>query len=380
MARSALRSSPLSSCRKSTKAPRPAALIFVLTCFSLAAGRTARAADDELAPRHAEVMFVAPTDDVQGLELVLGELLARLQVSVRFLRVPTIDTRQILVEHAGDPPAVARAWIDLRDPSRVTLFLSGAHQDRLLIRQVPLVSSRIDEVAREEIAHIVEATVDALLIGGRIGVITEEGPSKVPATPIPQRLRGGPRLDLSVGYEAEGWSVESGPLHGPSIFLGFSMGSGAVRGGFLASAQYRLSSTVTSNLPESMGKITTRLDQGSFRGLAVIDVGVAKHWTFRGGLGGGVDLLRFTPTTEASNVSLSAAESTTVPMLRALVAMRYSFTPRSDVFFGLGADFDLVNTRYVVGGPGAGQETVVFQPWRLRPLALVGIGSDILAQ
>ena len=60
--------------------------------------------------------------------------------------------------------------------------------------------------------------------------------------------------------------------------------------------------------------------------------------------------------------------------------MRYSFTPRSDVFFGLGADFDLADTRYVVEGPGAGQETVVFQPWRLRPMALIGIGSDILAQ
>jgi hypothetical protein len=346
----------------------------------LGAGRTARAADDELAPRHAEVVFVAPSDDVQGLELVLGELLARLEVSVRFMRVPTIDTRQILVEHAGDPPAVARAWIDLRDPSRVTLFLSGAHQDRLLIRQVPLVA-RVDEVAREEIAHIVEATVDALLIGGRIGVITEEGTStKVPVTSIPQRARGGPRLDLSVGYEAQGWSADYGPQHGPAIFLGFTMGSGAVRGGFLASAQYRLSSTVTTSLePTSSGSISTRLDQGSFRGLAVIDAAVAKRWTLRGGLGGGVDLLRFSPTTESPNVALSAASSTTVPMLRALVAMRYSFTRRSDVFFGLGADFDLVDTRYIVQGPG-GDEHVVFQPWRLRPMALVGIGSDILAQ
>jgi hypothetical protein len=332
-------------------------------------------ADDELPPRHAEVTFVAASDDVQGLEIVLGELLARLEVSVRFMRVPTVDTRQILVEHANDPPAVARAWIDLRDPSRVTLFLSGAHQDRLLIRQVPLVS-RIDEVAREEIAHIVEATVDALLVGGRIGVVTDEGTAKrADLAPTPSRPSGGPRLDLGVGYEAQGWSADDAPVHGPAIFLGFALGSGSVRGGVLLSGQFRLPETVNAS------SISTRIDQASFRGLAVADVSLNKRWTFRGGLGGGFDLVRFSPTA-APNAGVRVSDgSTTVPMLQALLAMRYAFTTKSEVFFGLGADFDLIDTHFVVQGPGGpSDDRMVFSPWRLRPLALVGVGSDILAR
>ncbi|HEY3592869.1 MAG TPA: hypothetical protein VGL13_03305, partial [Polyangiaceae bacterium] len=200
-------------------------------------------AQDETPPRHAEVTFIAPTDDVQGLEIVLGELLARLEVSVRFTRVPTVDTRQILVEHPSDAPAAARAWIDLRDASRVTLFLSGAHEDRLLIRQVPLVA-RMDEVARQEIAHIVEATVDALLVGGRIGVVTDEGTARKTAetaTPSPApHARGNPRLDLGIGYEAAIWQTKQSTLvHGPAVSLAFSLGTAQVRAGLLLSGQFR---------------------------------------------------------------------------------------------------------------------------------------------
>lgn len=359
----------------------------MLLAALLTTQRRARAADDEIAPRHAEVTFVAPTDDVQGLEIVLGELLARLEVSVRFMRVPNVDTRQILVEHATDVPAVARAWIDLRDSARVTMFLSGAHQDRLLIRQVPLVN-RVDEIARQEIAHIVEATVDALLVGGRIGVVTEEGLGAKALPPSTGRVpQPGPRLDLGVGYEAAGWSLKYGPLHGPAMYLGLMLGSGSLKGGLLLSGQFRLSSTVNSKdsaqpPPELSGTVFARLDQGSVRALAFVAAPVGKRWTFQGGLGGGIDWIRFSPSTSGdSNVRASGDDSVTVPLLRSLLVARYALTRSSEVFFGLGADFDLIDTHFFVQGPtGSSAEYVVFQPWRLRPLALVGIGSDILAR
>src|SRR5204863_4530285 len=129
--------------------------------------------EGEAPPRHVEIKLVAPSESWPALETVLSELLARLQVSVRFATIASVDARQIMSERSDDPPSVARVWIDMHEPNRVTLYLTGDRADRMLVRHVPLVT-RVDEVAREEIAHIVEATVDALLVGGRIGVATDE--------------------------------------------------------------------------------------------------------------------------------------------------------------------------------------------------------------
>ena len=78
----------------------------------------------------------------------------------------------------------------------------------MLVRRVPLVD-HIDEVAKEEIAHIVEATVDALLLGGRIGVATDE-----PRPPKPPRSRFGSPACISI------WALATrrcpGPLPAPS--------------------------------------------------------------------------------------------------------------------------------------------------------------------
>jgi hypothetical protein len=110
-----------------------------------------------------------------------------------------------------------------------------------------------------------------------------------------------------------------------------------------------------------------------------VDAAFWKRWTLRGGLGAGADWVRITPLASGSaNVNLEADRMTMLPMLRGFLSMRYAMTPRSDVFFGLGADFDLIDTRYyVVRG---GENAVVFHPWRLRPIATIGIGSDILAR
>ena len=52
----------------------------------------AEGSEAEVPPRHVEVKLVAQSDD-GGLEAALGELLGRLQVSVHFSRLGSIDTR-----------------------------------------------------------------------------------------------------------------------------------------------------------------------------------------------------------------------------------------------------------------------------------------------
>jgi hypothetical protein len=332
--------------------------------------------DSETPPRHVEIKLVAPGDTWPALETVLSELLARLQVSVRFSTVASVDARQIMSEKSDDPPSVARVWIDMRDSGKVTLYLTGDRADRLLVRHVPLVA-RIDEVAREEIAHIVEATVDALLVGGRIGVVTDEvvRPSAKTEVPSPphERPPAGVGLNLGIAYEAQAWRADGGPLHSAAVIVGVEGKTGSWRPGVWLSGEYRFPATVENSM------VSARLDQGAFRGVATLTWAASRRWFFSGGIGGGFDLVRIAPDVNQGPLVVPAAQRfTAVPMLRALALVRYAFSSRSEVFAGFAADYDLIGTRYILRDP-AGDAVNVFRPWPIRPTAMIGVSSDVLA-
>jgi len=334
-----------------------------------------QANDTESPPRHVEIKMVAPSDSWPALHAVLSELLARLKVSVRFSTVPSVETRQIMTERSDDPPSVARVWIDMRDSGRVTLYLTGDRADRLLVRHVPLVT-RIDEVAREEIAHIVEATVDALLVGGRIGIVTDEvmrPGARTEAAPMPRERLSGVSLDLGVAYEMQVWKEDRAPLHSAAIMVGIGARTGVWRPGAWLSGEYRFPTTVDNDL------VTARLDQGAFRAIASLDWAASRRWFFGGGVGGGFDLVRIAPDAhQESQVEPTDPRFVAVPMVRFLFTARFAFSSRSQVFAGVAGDYDLLGTRYILRAP-TGDE-LVFEPWRLRPTALVGVTSDVLAR
>jgi hypothetical protein len=334
--------------------------------------------DTEAPPRHVEIKMVAPGESWPALETVLSELLARLQVSVRFSTIGSVDARQIMSERSEDPPSAARVWIDMHEAGRVTLYLTGDRADRLLVRHVPLVT-RIDEVAREEIAHIVEATVDALLVGGRIGVVTDEvvrPAAKSEALPPPrERLPSGVGLDLGVAYEMQAWRSSWPPLHSAAVMVGVEGRSGSWRPGVWLSGEYRFPTTVENP------KVSARLDQGAFRAAATLTWAASRKWSLGAGVGGGFDLQRIAPdVNQGPLVDARPPRTTVVPMLRALALARYAFSARSTVFAGIAADYDLAGTRYLLHDPSSGTDEAVFEPWRLRPTALIGVASDVLAR
>jgi hypothetical protein len=324
-----------------------------------------------------EIKMVTANESWPALQAVLSELLSRLQVTVHYANIASVDAHQILNEHSNDPPSVARIWIDMRDPTRVTLYLTGAREDRVLVRHVPLVT-RLDEVAREEIAHIVEATVEALLVGGHIDIVTDETFRKPvkpepAAPPVSERPPTGPALDLAIAYEAQGWSASRSLLHSAALFLGIEGRTGTIRPGAWISGEYRFPTVIEGEL------VSARLDQGAFRALATLDWAAATRWLFGVGLGGGIDLVHVSPSANAgANVGPADPYFSTTPMLRALAIGRYAFTSRSELFAGIALDYDLLGTRYLLHG-NARPDLPVFQPWRVRPMALVGVTSDVLA-
>jgi hypothetical protein len=308
---------------------------------------------------------------------VLSELLDRLQVTTRFSTVPDLETEEMWT-HPGAPSAIARAWIDLRERGQVTLYLTGDKQDRVLVRQVPLVLD-LDEVAREEIAHIVEAAVDELLLGGQIGVEKKHDADLPPKVVLPPPLPEPPlRLDIGFGYVAQGWDEKRAPLHGPAGFVSLVKKSGPWRPGAWLSAELRFEKTVQMQ-PDP---VSMTLNQSTVRLLFTVDRSLSNRWMVRGGIGGGLDWIHVVPTFTGSNHVDLYETTRVVPMLRALALARYAFAGRSELFFGLAADADVSNTPYFTQTVAADQTKAtssVFHPWWLRPMALVGITADVLA-
>jgi hypothetical protein len=326
----------------------------------------------EAPARHVEIKLVAKEED-RALVTVLTELLDRLQVTTHFSTVADLETEEMW-NHPGAAPAVARAWIDLRERGQVTLYLTGDQQDRVLVRQVPLVQSTLDEVAREEIAHIVEAAVDELLLGGQIGVEKKEGAEQAPSATLPPPLPEPPmKLDLGFGYVAQAWG-STAPLHGPAAYASLVKNSGTWRPGAWLSVELRFPVTIQND------QVSTTLNQGAVRLLFVADRTLSTHWRLRGGVGGGFDWVNIDPS--AAPGQAETATTKAFPMLRALGLARYAVANKSELFFGLALDFDLRDTNYVkqIVDPDHGTTTEsVFDPWRLRPMALFGITADVLA-
>jgi hypothetical protein len=334
----------------------------------IAAPRTSHAAvrDEERAPRHVEVKLITGDRGAEPLERVLSELLARLQVTVHLARVQALEPRQILTEHPGDPDAVARVWIDLRDRTRVTVYLSGNREDRVLVRHVP-IDGQLDEIGREEIAHIVEASVDALLIGGRIGVATEE-PRKLPPKAPPPAEHS---LNFEVSYVSHLWSGERAPLHGPAMSVAWVPPGRALRPLLLLTASRRFPFVVEGT------PISARLDQQTLRLFVGADVTVASRWRLQVAAGAGADFV----TTSAAAAPMAAValepdRTTAVPMVAALFGTRFALTSRVDLLGAVGADLAAWDVRYVVARVQGND--VLFQPWRVRPFATIGFSIDLL--
>jgi hypothetical protein len=58
---------------------------------------------------------------------------------------------------------------------------------------------------------------------------------------------------------------------------------------------------------------------------------------------------------------------------------KYAISTRTDNFIGLGGDYDLYGTRYLLRDPNTGTDIPIFEPWRVRPTAMIGVSSDVLA-
>ena len=126
------------------------------------------------------------------------------------------------------PCALACLWIDLgvAKPTRALVYISATASEQVVIRSLPLPAG-VDEVAREEVAHIVASSVEALQAGRPLPVATNAADAplaKAVRAPAPPVAPEAPRTLWLVGVGG-GAAHESGAAHVAMPLVGASAGS-----------------------------------------------------------------------------------------------------------------------------------------------------------
>jgi hypothetical protein len=363
-------------------------------------------------PKRGErVEVVTAGPEAKELEDVLRELVGYLPVKPHYARVDTVDAREVLTPPPSPAPALARVWIDLSNPQRATVFIVDGPWERVLVRHIPLKSG-VDEVAREQIAHVVSAAIDALANGAEIGLTREEvkrslfgkdeeaTPPLKEEPPPPRHERrhpapgssapaedystrdvydwsgpalDAPPLDLGLYYEVESWSGDALFVHGPAAALHSAFTRALSGPGIWVSAQYRFAVTV------DRPPIGVRLHTGGLRALGTYDFPLAPGTRLRTGAGLGVDVVDIEPRLiEAGGNARPTQERTTfVPLARAAVALQQRLLERTNLTVAFALDVELSNARYTVDQNGSANE--VFDPWTLRPAIFLGVSSYVIS-
>jgi hypothetical protein len=112
----------------------------------------------------ADIVLLGPAPATAAVKDVAAELLARQHVDVAWAVQGIFRPQDIFAPDAGNSGAAIAVWIDLLAATEARLYFRDFRTDRFFLRSVPLVRG-IDEMAKEEIAHIVANAVSALSSG-----------------------------------------------------------------------------------------------------------------------------------------------------------------------------------------------------------------------
>jgi hypothetical protein len=332
--------------------------------------RTAAGESSPAGKAHATITVVGETAASTTVKEVVSELLSRDGVGVTWFAQGPFQPRDIFDRNAASGVA---AWIDLSATAEARLYFRDTGTDRFFIRLLPLASG-VDEIAKEEIAHVVSNAVTAL--GQGIGeTLTRSEARQVlhlqppadeepaPATPpVPLRLSlsalAGAQLFAAylpvVGRGTLSFALTRGPRwkrdrgsFGAWLDLGYQI-PGRYRGSVVG-ADVQAASARAGVLWEMERSVLLRI-----------------------GLGAGADRFTYQPQGDSDHVTLAPASSFIVPILSFWVGMDLrlldwlALTSRISVDAALAkVHFDLHDSH--------GQATRVLAPYPVLPAGFLGL-------
>jgi len=330
--------------------------------------------------RRIQVLIAADPEQRQPLARVLRELMARLSVEVELTAIERVELRAVLAAMPPDTPYLARCYLDLRGRERAALYVHDPARDRILERWIDRAPGD-DELAREQLGHMLLAAIEGLLSGASLGAPRSE----VAAAALPAPDAGArARLELEPAPEPEperaAWSLRGALLyevaalgHGPGLAHGPALALAirsplALQLGALLSAQYRLPFDVDAGAEP----VAMRMSAVALRALATLETPIAARVALRAGLGAGADLARISPETSSAAVRASAARTLTLGVGRALLGVDYRISPVLALWGAVTADVDLDRAQYVLVRSD-GSEAELTAPWRIRPALSIGV-------
>ena len=323
----------------------------------------------------AAVTLLGRAPEALALQEVTTELLARERVAVFWTSRESFRPQDIFERApAADEGAIA-VWIDLSEAGQARLYFHDARADRFFLRALPLPRG-VDEMAKEEIAHIVANAVLALGKGSGEALTRNEartalrvpppaaevGPAAVPAQPALQwsaaLLAGGQLFADELPLVAKGsallavahrWSRARVPALGAWVDFGYQLAArhrDDLVGARLQAMAWRAGLLLTSALPH-----TLRLSLAA---------------------GAGVDRIRYWPEARSEGIVAAPAGSIHVPMLAFWAGLDRELVGGLALTVHLGADVPLEKVHFDLDA-STGEKSRVIELHAFRPGAALGL-------
>lgn len=331
----------------------------MLTSFAA----TARADD-----RTVTVVLSGDEAERSALALVVSDLLVRLGVSLELGVATSVDRDAILDRPRSFDRALARVWIDLAPTDHATLYLVDGPWERVLIRRVRRDPAHL-EVEREELGHILETAVEAMLAGARIGLDRSALVEPKPAPPAhePPRLArpvhaSGASVVARLGVFEQltfGYASELPVVHAFGLSAAIEGTSGARLGAWLT-AGYRWPARTSAT---AIGVEVQGLEA---RALARVTAWSSGSLRVDFGLGAGVDVLGARGVVNRpGHATLTPASFDASLIVRFATGLRW----RSILALWFALDADATGRQYPFEIDG--REATALTPRRLRPVLLL---------
>jgi hypothetical protein len=345
--------------------------------LALAAGEAPSAREGATAVEIA-IASSAP-EPAARVRVDLEELLGRQGLDARYRLLSAVDRDEVLRPASLAPCSLACIWIDLgvARAGHALVYVSATAAEQVVIRALRLPNG-LDEVAREEVSHIVASSVEALQAGRPLPVAPEPDASlqkvppppspAAPATPAPPSSRW-----VAAGLAAGAARESSGVLAAPTLGLSVLVGAKDAR---WAPALWLTAAGFSSDANEAAGApVALRFRGGELAALAAVGTAPGGRFAARVGLGGGLELRQTTPAlanaASPDDVALGGSRLDPAVFVRAAARLEVPLFAPIGLFVVAACDARVVNARYVVDSDGTSD--VVYTPSRLRPSLLAGV-------
>jgi hypothetical protein len=236
---------------------------------------------------------------------------------------------------------------------------------------------RSSAIVVEEVAHIVQASVEELAVTERPreppapppAPRPEPPPTPPPTPPAHERVALG--IDGGAFFSGRAFGTGAETVVGGGGMVGLSLGRSGFRPAVWLLGSYHVAFDVRGDV------VDIHTTSATFRLAPTVRLFGGQHWFVEAGPEVGADVFWTTPrpNTNPERPRIAADSTDASPIVGVLTAAHLAVAQGADLFVAFALDADLTPHRYVVSG-GAQPETV-FEQWRVRPALLVGFTFTI---